>query len=588
MRIVVLAFCLIWSGYIAYGQTNGDKKIQIERTIKKTPLQDSLKSLLITAKDTARVILLNKLSYQYHLQSLHERALSFAQEACNLSQQLNYKKGLAKGKVNSGNVFLSLSNYEEAKQFYMQGLDLAKEIKNELIISHCVNNLGEIERSQGNFLKAINYYLEALRIDEKGGNIEEIAPSLNNIGLTYREMKETTKAIDYFNRSLKLSEEANNKYYIAVNLSNLADLYYNQHNDAKALNYFQRSLQINTEIKRPVGITSCMIGIGNVCLALEKLDSASEYYSRALILSKSIDNKRGVIYCLNNLGIIKARKGLFAKAVEFHLAFLRGAKEINSKRDVCDAYLNLSEDYRETKDYKNALDFRLRYEQLNDTLFNAEKGKQIAEVENKYKVEKAQHEIESLIKEQSLQAKVNRNQKIIFSGIALLFMMGGLVYYFRAQAKAQENTRLTEKVDAQNRELSTVALLVSKKNQSLSNLKSKLTDLLKKPLEDVAPALKSAVKEIDSEINFDDEWDTFKYHFEKVHPGFFSKLKEAGPSLNDRELRFCAYLKSNLSTKEIARLTGTTVRSVQQNKYRINQKLSASTESNLSDFLQSL
>jgi hypothetical protein len=79
----------------------------------------------------------------------------------------------------------------------------------------------------------------------------------------------------------------------------------------------------------------------------------------------------------------------------------------------------------------------------------------------------------------------------------------------------------------------------------------------------------------------------FKYHFEKVHPDFFNKLKSIAPTLSVNELRLCAYLRANFSTKEIASLTNTTVRGVQQAKYRINQKLPNST-GNLADYVLTL
>jgi hypothetical protein len=223
-----------------------------------------------------------------------------------------------------------------------------------------------------------------------------------------------------------------------------------------------------------------------------------------------------------------------------------------------------------------------RFYNLSDSVMNEEKVKAMAEMETKYESEKKQREIELLKKQQQLQAHVNTNQKIIFGGVAIILLLAGLAYYFRARVKVQENRRLIEKVDGQNRELSTISLLVSKKNEALQNIRSKLID---RPSETADGAIRMALKEIDREIAFDSEWDTFKFHFEKVHPDFFASLSKIASTLTDREQRFCAYLKSNLSTKEIAQLTNITVRGVQQMKYRINQKFRESG-GNLTDFLR--
>jgi hypothetical protein len=108
--------------------------------------------------------------------------------------------------------------------------------------------------------------------------------------------------------------------------------------------------------------------------------------------------------------------------------------------------------------------------------------------------------------------------------------------YFRTQANKQKNNLLKEKIEAQNRELTTIALLVTKKNQAFVQIKAELKDMEK---QHSPPRLQSIVKNIDKEIDFDNEWNMFKYHFEKVHLDFFNKLKSIAPSLSVNELCLC-------------------------------------------------
>jgi tetratricopeptide (TPR) repeat protein/DNA-binding CsgD family transcriptional regulator len=585
-KIILLILSLPLCSYYVVAQVeNGKSKVQIGTS---SPIKDSLLHLLSSATDTNRVILLNKLSYQSLINSSFTEALSFGKEAFDLSEKLNYKKGKAKSLINQGNAFAKQAQFEEAKEYYLNAHFLAKEIGDDLILSHSVNNLGEVYRELGDYPIALSYFMEGLKLDEKAQDKEGQAGTLNNIGLVQKAMKNRKKAIEFYERSLKLSQEIKNDYYVSISLLNLADLYSQEHDPEKALRMYEESLKIKREINDPYGMSSCFMGIGNIYLEKNNFDLALSYYLQSLNLGKINNHKSIIGSSLNNIGNIYSKLNQHQKALSYHRDFLALALETKAKSDQSDAYENISLDYANLKDYKNAFEFQQRNAQLRDSIFSLENSHLVAEMDAKYKSEKKELEIEALKKEHALQQTVNQHQKIIFGGVVAIVLMAGSLFYFRSQVSKQKNIRLTEKIDAQNRELSTVALLVTKKNQAFSDLKTKLTAILRKDSTESISDIKSIVKEIDGEIDFDVEWDTFKYHFEKVHPDFFAKLKQAAPDLSDRELRFCAYLKSNLSTKEIARFTSTTVRSVQQTKYRINQKLSGQSEGNLSDYIQEL
>ena len=70
-----------------------------------------------------------------------------------------------------------------------------------------------------------------------------------------------------------------------------------------------------------------------------------------------------------------------------------------------------------------------------------------------------------------------------------------------------------------------------------------------------------------------------------MHSGFIIKLKEKHASISNNELKLCAYLRMNLSTKEIAQLMNISVRGVEISRYRLRKKLSLATDTNLFDYL---
>ena len=79
----------------------------------------------------------------------------------------------------------------------------------------------------------------------------------------------------------------------------------------------------------------------------------------------------------------------------------------------------------------------------------------------------------------------------------------------------------------------------------------------------------------------------FDIHFEKVHENFFNQLKEIDTTITKRELRLCAFVKMNLTNKEIAPLLNISVRGVETARYRIRKKLNVKDE-NFTEFLENI
>ena len=92
---------------------------------------------------------------------------------------------------------------------------------------------------------------------------------------------------------------------------------------------------------------------------------------------------------------------------------------------------------------------------------------------------------------------------------------------------------------------------------------------------------------IDANISTEDDWKVFEMHFDQAHENFFKRLKEQYNELTPSDLKLCAYLRLNLSTKEIAPLLNISVRGVEIRRYRLRKRLDLPTEDNLVEFLLS-
>ncbi|MBK9337825.1 MAG: hypothetical protein IPM98_15250 [Lewinellaceae bacterium] len=143
-----------------------------------------------------------------------------------------------------------------------------------------------------------------------------------------------------------------------------------------------------------------------------------------------------------------------------------------------------------------------------------------------------------------------------------------------------EREKFALELDNKNRELSNAALSLIRKNEALQHLRD---ELLKAGND--ARALQKLARQIDQHLEGDHDWDTFETAFNQVHNDFFKRILLEYPELTPGDLRLAAYLKLNLSSKEIAPLLNISVRGVENKRYRLRKKLGLPEEANLTEFI---
>ena len=98
-------------------------------------------------------------------------------------------------------------------------------------------------------------------------------------------------------------------------------------------------------------------------------------------------------------------------------------------------------------------------------------------------------------------------------------------------------------------------------------------------------AIIALLKHIDSDIGDSEFWNIYHKNFDLIHENFFRNLVERYPTLTPVDLRFCALLRLNLSTKDIAKFTNLTVRGIETARYRLRKKLGIKDKESLVQFL---
>ncbi|MBT3208074.1 MAG: hypothetical protein HN704_07835 [Bacteroidetes bacterium] len=148
------------------------------------------------------------------------------------------------------------------------------------------------------------------------------------------------------------------------------------------------------------------------------------------------------------------------------------------------------------------------------------------------------------------------------------------------------NDTLREKMIMKDKELANATMQMIQKNELLFNLKNELKDIVSKSRsENKLGMISPLIKKINKDIESENQWKVFETHFENVHEAFLKRLKNQYTELTPRELKLCAYLRRNISSKEIALLMNISTRGVEISRYRLRKKLNLDRSVNLTDFI---
>jgi len=139
-----------------------------------------------------------------------------------------------------------------------------------------------------------------------------------------------------------------------------------------------------------------------------------------------------------------------------------------------------------------------------------------------------------------------------------------------------------------NKNLSRYVLELDQKATALKRIRKNLVSLYPEVDMLVKSKLISIVSSIKSSTGDKKHWDDFKVYFENINPGFVKKLIKKHPSLTLKDIKYCCYLKMNMSNDEIRHILGINKESVRTHKYRLKKKLTLSKDQDLRIYTQTL
>jgi DNA-binding CsgD family transcriptional regulator len=153
-----------------------------------------------------------------------------------------------------------------------------------------------------------------------------------------------------------------------------------------------------------------------------------------------------------------------------------------------------------------------------------------------------------------------------------------------------QNEKLENEVQFKNKELALATMHLVQKGEILSSIQEELQKTLQKNQDgkSLRDDLQRIMRMVQYDTQLDDDWEQFAVHFDSVYGDFLKRLRERHPQLSPYDLRLSAYLRMNLSSKELAHLMNISVRGVEGSRYRLRKKLNLGGEDHLVEYLMNV
>jgi DNA-binding CsgD family transcriptional regulator len=218
---------------------------------------------------------------------------------------------------------------------------------------------------------------------------------------------------------------------------------------------------------------------------------------------------------------------------------------------------------------------------------------------------KMQYEFDEILKEREIarikkQAEYQRKE-LLYLGIligAVLILVITILLYVNQKAKTArislkkenlelEKEKLNQEIEYKKKELASNMMYLVEKNEFLTKIARQLKELKPSSKKDNQQVIQQLINEL--RMNSSSKiWDEFELRFKEVHSDFYDALSQSFPNLTPNEIKLCAFLRLNMSTKEISSITHQSVKSINMARFRLRKKLDMDRDENLVAFLVQL
>ncbi len=461
-----------------------------------------------------------------------------------------------------------------------------------MLLANTIIQTGILYEDQAIYDIAFENYTDALLLYEQLFDTTKIIITLNFIGGVQIITDDLEPAIVSYSKALHLAELTNNTKSIALTTNNLAITFSMKKQWHKSMEMYKKALEVNIKGGQLKWSAINCQNIASVFEELNEQDSAMYYLQHALHLSNRFNDSFVDAELMTQLGVLYLRRGEITNANKYLSKADSIAVKFNMTKTLVTIKSSFADLYSQIGNYEKESNYLREYIIQRDILQSAKNTRQLAELKFKYNFENEQKELE-------LQVQRSKYLSIIIILFSLLGFIILILLFIQQKTRVRkakisrdktllQNENLKQSLEIKNKEITSNTIIQLQKNELLNSIIEKLISVKQKFSKENHKTIDEIIHELQKSTD-ENTWDSFFMHFEKVHSSYFSNLSKLSKNLTLNEKRLCALVSMKMTTKEIAIMTSTSVRSVEMARYRLRKKFDIPNPSiSLNSFLENI
>ncbi len=436
--------------------------------------------------------------------------------------------------------------------------------------------------------------------------------TFNGIGMLNYKMEKYDKAIEYFQEGLNYLDEQDllfskqsKDYYLFYFYNNMGGLFLKKQEYPRSEYYLNKAKELVDIDVNTREYTNILINLSIASSKMGDLTDASSLVDTAMAICIEHDFKKELAAAYNTKGSCCIETKNLQSATDNFLKAFKLSKQNGFGSSGVAALSNLTKIYSEKRQFELACKYSDLLHIWKDSLRNEEEVRKFTKIELQEEFSKQLYE--NKLDQQQIEAAQN-NREIIYIFITIAALMGMsiiiLLYFLQSgrtkqhkleaeknkllnQSFAIDKNNLEEELEMKKKELATNVMYSIRKNEMIIEIVAKLKEAKLLFKKENYKVIDTIIVDLESTA-VDEVWKEFEVRFQQVHTGFYAKLNEQFPKLSVNEKRLCAFLRLNMSSKEISMVTYQSVNSISVARSRLRKKLGLNQDDNLISFLETI
>ena len=420
---------------------------------------DSLETRITWVELDEKITLLDKL-IQYYFRNEPLLASDCAEKMLGLSMQAGDKineikarryLGLSKAYITSDYDSALLECYEIEK------ITKANGLTSELALTKLA--IADIFRQTGDFTESLKYQAAAFLIADSLNYSDLKSVILNSEARNYIDLEDMVRAELALRQSLKNAQFNSLREQEAEAHALFGEMYLRGINQELAIDKFRAALHQYTILKDKINTAGLLYKIGDCFFVLEQTDSSFYYHKAALQIRNDIKDGMGQAESYNKIGLLCIENGEYTRAIRNLRLGLSFAEKVNSNLLMQRSFDYLSQAYLGNNDFKNALIYQQKNEEISELIYSEASEKKIQELTNKLEIEQREKKINNLEELNTQKEKDLANSRKFIAALAIgviLFFVAtvSFVQLYRYKRKSHKELEMkNDQISLQNEKL---------------------------------------------------------------------------------------------------------------------------------------